>query len=95
MVGTAAVGAGFFLTLIPMQAYFVDVFGYYAASAIAATVVVRCFIATFLPLAGPPLYSRLGFGWGNSLLGFIALLFIPVPIFVMRFGERLRRHEAR
>ena len=90
MVGTATVGFGYFITNIPLQAYFVDIFEQYAASAISASVVVRCIVAAVLPLGAPPLYGKLGLGWGNSVLGFIAVAFIPIPIIMMRRGERLR-----
>lgn len=40
------------------------------------------------------MYQRLGLGWGNSLLGFIALLLIPVPFVIMRYGEWLRKRFA-
>ncbi|KAL9051393.1 MAG: hypothetical protein Q9162_006047 [Coniocarpon cinnabarinum] len=90
MIGTGIVGFGFFATTIPLQAYLVDAFGDYAASAVAATVVSRCVVAAVLPLAGPPLYDRLGLGWGNSVLGFIAVAFVPVPVLFMRYGRRLR-----
>lgn len=90
MLGTAALGFGFFVTTIPLNAYLVDAYKLHAASAIAATIVVRCIVGALLPLAGPSLYASLGYGWGNSLLGFIALLFVPVPMMLMHFGERLR-----
>ncbi|KAF4345171.1 major facilitator superfamily transporter [Fusarium beomiforme] len=79
------------LAQMPSQLYVVDVFGAQgAASALAALAVFRCMFAAFLPLAGPPMYDDLGLGWGNSVLGFLAVAFIPVPIFFYKFGERLR-----
>lgn len=33
----------------------------------------------------------MGLGWGNSILGFISLVFMPVLILLMKFGERLRQ----
>jgi hypothetical protein len=30
-----------------------------------------------LPLAGAPMYSKLGYGWENSLLGFLTLPMVP------------------
>jgi hypothetical protein len=36
------------------------------------------------------MYERLGLGWGNSILGFIALVFIPVPWLFFKYGEMLR-----
>jgi len=90
ITGTAFIGFSLMTTNIPCNLYLVDTFGIYAASAIAASVVLRNIIATVLPLAGPPLYARLGVGWGNSVLGFIALAFVPLPFLVIRFGERMR-----
>jgi hypothetical protein len=76
---------------MPSQLYVVDVFGAQgAASALAALAVFRCCFAAFLPLAGPPMYDKLGLGWGNSILGFVAVAFIPVPVFFYKYGERLR-----
>lgn len=62
----------------------------YAASAMAANTVLRSVVAAILPLAGPKMYAKLGYGWGNSLLGFIALVLIPIPLVFMKYGERLR-----
>jgi len=56
----------------------------------------RSILATFLPLAGPPLYNTLGLGfksptvqannrWGNSVLGFIGVALIPIPFLLYRF----------
>lgn len=74
--------------------YLVDSFPTYAASAIAATKVFQSIGGAFLPLAGQPLYSTLGLGWGNSVLGFIALAFFPVPILFFRYGAWLRERGA-
>ena len=70
--------------------YLVDAYTRYAASAIAASKCLQSVAGAFLPLAGKPLYDSLGLGWGNSLLGFIAFAFIPVPWLFFRYGEVLR-----
>jgi hypothetical protein len=36
------------------------------------------------------MYEALGIGWGNSLLGFIALALLPVPFWILAKGEWLR-----
>lgn len=59
----------------------------------AANTELRSLVGALLPLAGSPLYDTLGQGWGNSLLGFICILMIPLPIFFYRFGKRLRKME--
>jgi hypothetical protein len=36
------------------------------------------------------MYRALGYGWGNSLLAFLAMLMVPMPYVFYRWGERLR-----
>ena len=91
ILGTFFIGLGAFSLVVPAQIYFVDAFGSRAsASALAASMVCRNLFGTFLPLAADPLYDRLGLGWGNSLLGFIGIFFIPVPLLFYRYGGWLR-----
>jgi hypothetical protein len=70
--------------------YLVQAYGRYAASAVAASKVLQSIGGCFLPLAGQPLFNALGLGWGNSLLAFLAMLFIPVPFILLKYGEKLR-----
>jgi DHA1 family multidrug resistance protein-like MFS transporter len=32
-----------------------------------------------MPLAARPLFNNLGIDWGNTLLGCLTVLFIPIP----------------
>ncbi|CCX16704.1 Similar to Uncharacterized transporter C1529.01; acc. no. Q9USN4 [Pyronema omphalodes CBS 100304] len=91
IIGTGLVGVGLLATFMPVNTYIVDAFQMYAASALAATTVLRSVVGACLPLAGPKMYDALGLGWGNSLLGFIALIFLPMPFVFERYGERLRK----
>ncbi|CAK7206870.1 hypothetical protein SEUCBS139899_009676, partial [Sporothrix eucalyptigena] len=75
----------------PSQAFVIDAYGHYAASATAAFTVFRSVVAAFLPLAGPTMYATLGVGWGNSVLGFICIGLIPIPLLIYRFGGKLRK----
>ncbi|KAI0970658.1 putative MFS transporter [Xylaria arbuscula] len=91
ILGTLVIGLGSFLVLLPGQLYLVDAFGAEsAASVLAANTVLRSLFGAFLPLAGPPLYNSLDLGWGNSVLAFIALAFVPVPFLFYKYGEKLR-----
>ncbi|PIG79628.1 MFS multidrug transporter [Aspergillus arachidicola] len=93
IIGLGWVGCGMIATLLPIQSYLVDAFGEYAASAIAANTVVRSIVGAFLPLAGPSMYATLGLGWGNSLLGFVALGLLPVPVVFYFYGKRIRMNS--
>ncbi len=76
---------------MPTQLYLIELFGSKGApSALSAMNVLRYMGGTFLPLAGPRLYRALGYGWGNSLLGFLALFFALPPVLFYKYGERLR-----
>jgi MFS family permease len=78
------------ISQMPIQSYLVDAFTRYASSAIAACTILRSILGALLPLAGPSMYAALGYGWGNSLLGFIALAMVPVPFLLMKYGEAIR-----
>jgi multidrug resistance protein len=91
IIGTMFVGLGLLATFMPIQTYLVDAFTIHAASAIAASTVLRALVGTFLPLAGPKLYATLGLGWGNSLLGFIAVALAPLSWIFFKYGERIRK----
>ncbi|KAK0631124.1 major facilitator superfamily domain-containing protein [Bombardia bombarda] len=91
ILGLFPFATGLIGVYLPIIAYVVDSYSKYAASAVAGTTVFRSLVGMLLPLAGPAMYSKLGLGWGNSLLGFICIAMIPVPVFIHRFGKRLRK----
>ncbi|KAJ5993973.1 MFS general substrate transporter [Penicillium sp. IBT 35674x] len=91
IIGLAPFGFGMMGIFAPIQTYFIDVSGQYAASAVAGLTAIRCVFGAFLPLAGPSMYDALGLGWGNSLLGFIALGLTPVPALIYKYGGVIRQ----
>ena len=91
IIGTSFVGFGLLATFMPITTYLVDAFTVYSASALAANTILRSLVGAVLPLAGPAMYKTLGLGWGNSLLGFIALGCVPIPVVFYLYGERIRR----
>lgn len=92
IIGTAFVGWGNLSSMMTIQTYLVDAFTLHAASAMAANTVLRSIFGGLLPLSGLSMYDALGLGWGNSLLGFLALALIPVPIAFRFYGEKIRTH---
>ncbi|OCL09910.1 MFS general substrate transporter [Glonium stellatum] len=84
------VGFGFVANSISAWSYLVDAFGIYAASATAGNVVLRNAASAALPLAGPPLSERLGFGLGYSVLALVGVLAVPISLILMYMGERMR-----
>ncbi|KAK8042534.1 major facilitator superfamily transporter [Apiospora phragmitis] len=91
ILGLAPLGVGMFGIYMAAQAYIIDAYPVYAASGLAAFSVVRSLVAAFLPLAGTDLFDHLGLGWGNSVLGFICVAMIPIPVLIGRFGTKIRK----
>ncbi|KAJ4246599.1 hypothetical protein NW762_013541 [Fusarium torreyae] len=91
IIGTCIIGIGNLVIFMSLQMYLIDSFTIYAASALAANAVMRSIAGAVLPLAGLPMYDKLGMGWGNSLLGFIAAALIPAPWLFIKYGEYLRK----
>lgn len=89
-IGNAVIGFGMIAILMCIQTYLVDAFTIHAASATAANTVLRSLLGALFPLFALKLYDRVGLGWGNSVLGFIALAIAPIPIGFRIFGERIR-----
>lgn len=78
---------------MPTGTYMVDAYTVHAASVLAASTVFRSLLGALIPLAGNSMYNALGIGWGTSLLGFIAVAFMPTPLIFWRYGERIRESK--
>lgn len=76
--------------MMPVTTYLIDVFHAKAAGPVGAAAVLRCLAGGLLPLCADNLYTTLGYGWGNTLLAFIALVFTPFPYLFYKHGEKLR-----
>lgn len=94
VTGLLCFGLGMIGIFLPIQTYMIDAFPENAATATAALASSRNVIGAFLPLAGPLLYEDLGYGWGNTVLGFVALILIPAPYFIARYGGTLRTRRT-
>jgi len=78
------------VTFMAVSMALIDTFTLYAASALAANTVARSVFGAVLPLCGLRMYKVLGLGWGNSMLGFIALPLIPAAFLILKYGEVIR-----
>ncbi|TGO30351.1 hypothetical protein BPAE_0006g00910 [Botrytis paeoniae] len=90
VLGSSVIAIGILFSYLPVQMYLVDTYTIYAASATGACTIIRSICSTLIPLSANPLYYRLGYGWGNSVLAFIAIGFVPIALLVLRYGERIR-----
>ena len=92
---TVFIGFGCVAVFLASQSYLVDAFGLDAASATAATVVLRNVASAVVPLAGPLMFEKPGLGLGATILGLVALGFAPIPLLSMRYGHLVRAKNKR
>jgi multidrug resistance protein len=83
-------GIGQVVILNTVQNYYIDSFEKYAASAIAGGSVFRSLMGGVVPLFAPVMFERLGYGWGISVFGFLAVLVAPSPLVFWYYGPALR-----
>ncbi|KAJ5351251.1 hypothetical protein N7452_000225 [Penicillium brevicompactum] len=91
-IGAVLFGTGTIVAFQCIQTYMVDTYTRFAASALAAGAFLRSLAGFGFPLFAPYMYSALHYGWGNSLLAFLAIVIgAPAPVFLWKFGEKLRK----
>lgn len=94
MLGVVVFSCGLMGIMMCIQNYLLDTMPQYAASVTAALAVLRSLAGALLPLGGLEMYNTLGLGWGNSLLAFITVAMIPLPLVFFLFGARIRARST-
>ncbi|KAF1944580.1 major facilitator superfamily [Clathrospora elynae] len=87
---------GFGLLSIFLQSlnYLVDAYLMFAASAIAANTFLRSLCGAAFPLFARQMFEGMGIQWAATLLGCIAALLVPVPIWFFYRGAQLREKST-
>ncbi|KAL7952489.1 major facilitator superfamily domain-containing protein [Trichoderma compactum] len=83
-------GFGMVLVFTSISAYLVDAYMAFAASALAANVVMRSAFAAAFPLFTGYMYARLGIHWASMVPAFLTLACAPLPFLFYRWGGRIR-----
>lgn len=84
------IGFGMVLLYMSLTNYIVDAYLGYAASALAATTVVRSIAGAAFPLFTGNLYDALGIHWASSVPGFLACVFVPCLVVFYKYGHIIR-----
>ncbi|OTB07442.1 hypothetical protein M426DRAFT_71792 [Hypoxylon sp. CI-4A] len=92
--GTSIFVAGALACTISVNICVIDTCGGYSASGLAAVSIIQClagFTFPYVPKLMVNRYSRLGYGWAGSIIGFIALgIELPAVILLGKYGKFLR-----
>ena len=90
IIGTVFFGIGTICIFNTTQHFYIDAFTRYAGSAIAAGTLFRSVEGAAFLLFGGDLYSKLGYGWGYTVLAACGVLLMPTPMLIMTYGKRVR-----
>jgi MFS family permease len=77
-----------------IQAYVLDCYPMYAASAMGALTVLRAMAGFALPIFAPAMNKALGYGWASTVLAVCACIIgCSVPVLLWRYGPVLRERS--
>jgi len=89
IIGSGFFAVGTFLLFNSVLNYLPDAYPEYAASVLAGNDFMRSFFGAGFPLFAAAMYKNLGVNWASSLLGFLAICFIPIPFVLYRVSDFL------
>ncbi|WWC88771.1 uncharacterized protein L201_003684 [Kwoniella dendrophila CBS 6074] len=75
----------------PFLTYLPYAYPQYAASALASNDFFRSMMGAGMPIAAHPLFTNLGIDWGNTIIGILSVVMIPIPFVLYRAGPWLRK----
>jgi len=75
--------------------YEADAYPTYAASVLAGNDFIRSMFGAGFPLFAGAMYRNLGVGWASTLLALLSCAFIPIPIVLYKYGDRIRMASKR
>lgn len=90
IIGSTFFSTGAFLLFMAVLSYLADSYPKYVASVLAGNDLVRSSFGAAFPLFANAMYKKLGIKWASSLLGFLAIAFIPIPFVLYRYGKKIR-----
>ncbi|KAH8930758.1 MFS general substrate transporter [Atractiella rhizophila] len=91
IVAGTIMGGCIFLIFLSLINYIVDSYLMFAATALAASTVVRSIAGAGFPLFATQMYDALNVHWATSLLAFVALAGAPIPLVLFKFGPKIRK----
>ncbi|GFF48771.1 uncharacterized transporter C794.04c [Aspergillus lentulus] len=90
IIASSFFGAGIYIVILSILNYVVDSYQTYSASALAGVILARNVVGAGFPLFASQMYQRLGYEWASSLLGFLAILLVPIPFVFFYMGRAIR-----
>lgn len=83
-------GWSFYTMILMTFTYTEDSYKQYSASALAGIGLIRNLFGAIFPLFAHTLFTEMGYQWAGTLLAGLALLLVPIPFILSRYGRVLR-----
>jgi multidrug resistance protein len=90
IIASAPFGFGMVLVFLGCCNYLIDAYTIYAASVLAANMVLRSLFGAAFPLFTNQIYQSLGIHWASSIPAFLALACLPFPFLFYAYGVPIR-----
>jgi MFS family permease len=90
ILASALWGWSFYTLILMTYCYTEDSYKSFSASALAGIGLVRNLAGGGFPLFGTQLFTNEGFQWAGTILAFLALVLVPIPFVLSRYGRQLR-----
>ncbi|RAL14352.1 MFS transporter [Aspergillus homomorphus CBS 101889] len=90
ILASVPVGYGLFMVSLPCYNYLTDSYTVYAASIMAACMVMVSIFSAVFPLFTDQMYQSLGPRWAASVPAFLALACVPIPFVLYKYGPLIR-----
>ncbi|KAI4198762.1 MAG: hypothetical protein LQ350_005085 [Teloschistes chrysophthalmus] len=84
-------GFGMVIVYLSITNYLVQSYVIFSASALAANGILRSVFGFAFPLFAAPMYHNLGIHWASCVPAFLALVCVPFPFVLFRYGHVIRR----
>ncbi|KAI5122575.1 hypothetical protein M0805_004792 [Coniferiporia weirii] len=93
MLSGLAMGLSVVFIFLALFNYMIDAYLFVAASALASNTVARSSAGAAFPLFATQMYDALNPRWASTLIGCVAVVLIPIPLVLKRYGAKLRENS--
>jgi DHA1 family multidrug resistance protein-like MFS transporter len=83
-------GFGIFAIFLQLLNYIIDAYLMFAASAIAGNTFLRSLFGAAFPLFARYMYEGIGINYGQTLIGAVAAVLVPLPFIFYFMGRKIR-----
>ncbi|MBA7495541.1 hypothetical protein ES702_06128 [subsurface metagenome] len=90
ILATVVFGFSFYTLILMTYMYVEDSYMVFSASALAGVGLIRNLFGAGFPLFGSQLFKNEGYNWAGTILACLAILLVPIPFVLERYGTRLR-----